>query len=132
IVTGNTTVVTASLRDAAANVLASGGATVAFTLGSGTSSGTFGTVTDNANGSYTAVFTGTTIGTARAIGATVNGTAISSTLPTIRSEERRVGHICGTSSTVTVCAETVVSGAKAIIILKVNDAAGVSIGTGGA
>ena len=36
---------------------------VAFGLGSGSSSGTFGTVTDNHDGTYTATFTGSTAGT---------------------------------------------------------------------
>ncbi len=60
------------------------GHTVVFSLtGAGTSSGTLGAVTDNLNGTYSAIFTGVTIGTAKSITATINGNPITSSLPTV-------------------------------------------------
>jgi adhesin/invasin len=132
VVTGHTTTVTATLRDAAGNQLASGGSTVAFTLGAGSSGGTFGAVTDNANGTYSAVFTAGAAGTARTVGATVGGTAISSTLPTITVTATAAGPISAATSTVTVGSATVISGATTTITLQAKDAAGVSLGSGGA
>ncbi len=63
-------------RDAAGDSLTTGGYTVAFTQSGGTSAGTIGAVTDNANGTYTATFTATTAGTPVAIGATIAGLAV--------------------------------------------------------
>ncbi len=80
---GNSATVTLTARDASGNQENSGGLTVMFGLGSGTSSGTFSSVTDNHNGTYTTTFTGTTAGTATTIFATIDGRAITSTLPTI-------------------------------------------------
>ena len=55
-----------------------------FSLAGGTSAGTFGTVTPTPTpGTYTAVFTGTTAGTASTLTATVNGVALS-TQPTVQ------------------------------------------------
>ncbi|MGE5142401.1 MAG: hypothetical protein ACM3OA_03090, partial [Acidobacteriota bacterium] len=74
-------------KDAAGNALTKGGATVVFTQGGGTSTGTIAPspATDNANGTYTATFTGVNGGTATTIGATIGGIAVTSApLPTIR------------------------------------------------
>ncbi|HTP80323.1 MAG TPA: Ig-like domain-containing protein, partial [Bacteroidota bacterium] len=68
---GDTTRVCLIAKDSLGNRLTSGGLTVAFGLGSGTSAGTFGTVVDSTNGKYVAIFTGTTSGTARTITATI-------------------------------------------------------------
>jgi hypothetical protein len=70
-------------KDAAGNNLTAGGLTVAFSASGGTSTGTIGSTTDNANGKYTATFTGGTAGTATTIGATINTVAVTSTLPTV-------------------------------------------------
>jgi alpha-tubulin suppressor-like RCC1 family protein len=85
IILGSTSTITLVAKDAQGNQLTTGGATVSFnTSGGGTSSGTRGTVTDNGNGTYTAIFTGTGQGTPRAIGGTIAAASISSTLPTIQ------------------------------------------------
>jgi adhesin/invasin len=80
---GGATVVTLVTRDAFGNQLLTGGRVVAFTLSGGTSSGTFGPVADLGDGSYTATFTATTAGTAAMVGATVDGTALTSPAPTV-------------------------------------------------
>ncbi|HZT91093.1 MAG TPA: invasin domain 3-containing protein [Gaiellaceae bacterium] len=69
--------VTVQLRDRYGNDLTAGGQSVSL---SSTLGATFGAVTDNGNGTYTAVLTaGTTSGTAQ-LTATVNGRAVSTTV----------------------------------------------------
>jgi hypothetical protein len=80
---GDTALVTLRVRDAMGNALATGGLTVAFAAGAGTSTGTFGSTTDLGNGAYTAVFTGLAAGTATTIGATIGGSAVTTALPTV-------------------------------------------------
>ncbi len=80
---GLTDVLTLTAKDAAGNAITTGGATVVFTATGGTSTGTVGSTTDNSNGTYTATFTATGVGTAKTIHATINGVAVSSTLPTV-------------------------------------------------
>jgi hypothetical protein len=83
VASGGTVTLTLQAKDAAGNNLTSGGLTVAFTASGGTSTGTIGATTDHANGTYTAVFTAGTAGTATTIHATIGGAAVTSTLPTI-------------------------------------------------
>jgi hypothetical protein len=80
---GGTTTITLQAEDNLGNKLTTGGLNVAFALGAGTSGGTFGPVIDNGNGTYTATFTATAVGTARTITATINGMAVTTTLPTV-------------------------------------------------
>ncbi len=77
-----TATVTLVARDAAGNQETSGGLAVEFALGSGSAGGTFRTVTDHKNGTYTATFTGTTAGS-NTITATIGGQAVTSTPPTV-------------------------------------------------
>ncbi len=79
---GNPVTVTLTARDASGNRESSGGLTVAFALGGGGAGGTFGTVTDNHDGTYTSAFTATTTGTGT-ITATIGGQAVSSAPPAI-------------------------------------------------
>jgi hypothetical protein len=51
-----------------------------------------GTVTDNTDGTYYAVFTGTSGGTPRTVSATIGGSAVTSALPTITVTPRKVAH----------------------------------------
>ncbi len=80
---GGTDTLRLQARDAEGNAITTGGATVAFAASGGTSTGTIGATTDNANGTYTATFTGATAGTATTIGATVNGVVVTTALPTV-------------------------------------------------
>jgi hypothetical protein len=58
-----TATVTLIARDAFGNQEVSGGLAVTFSLGAGAGQGKLSTVTDNGNGTYTATFTGTVVGT---------------------------------------------------------------------
>lgn len=83
IVTGATTIVTLTAKDTLGNQQSDGGLTVVFGLGSGSSDGSFSPVTDNDDGTYSATFTASTAGTARALTATIGGQSVTSTMPTI-------------------------------------------------
>lgn len=83
VASGGTVTLTLQAKDGAGSNLTTGGLTVAFTTSGGTSTGTIGSTTDHANGTYTAVFTAGTAGTATTIHATIGGAAVTSTLPTI-------------------------------------------------
>jgi hypothetical protein len=70
--------VTLTARDVYGNLQAGGGAAVAFQLGSGIVTGTFSTVTDNGDGTYTALLTaGPTTGT-NTVRATINNQPVTS------------------------------------------------------
>ena len=106
ITSGNSATVTLVARDANGNQETGGGLTVSFALGSGKAGGTFGTVTDNANGTYTATFTGTTAGS-NTITATIGGQAVTSKLPTVTVVP---GAVSLSKSTITLSASQVTSG----------------------
>ena len=74
--------VTVTLRDANGNQAISSGATVIIGLGLGAANGVFGTLTNNGDGTYSATFTGLAAGT-NTVTAFINGSPITSTLPTI-------------------------------------------------
>ncbi len=80
IASGTTDTVTLMAEDAAGNLETGSNFTVSFGLGSGGASGTFGSVTNNHDGTYTAVFTGTLAGT-KTLTATINTQAVTSTAP---------------------------------------------------
>jgi len=65
------------------NVSAGGGHWVVIQKDAGTSNGVLSAVTDNNDGTYSATFTGTTIGAARTFKASINGYPITSTLPSV-------------------------------------------------
>ncbi len=54
-----------------------------FSVSGGSSQGTIGPTRDNGDGTYEADFTATAAGTTLTVGATINGSPVSSTLPTI-------------------------------------------------
>jgi len=123
--------VTLTLRgkDQFGNNLTAGGATVAFSTTGGSSTGAIGPTTDVGDGTYTATFTGLTVGTATTVGATINGTAVTTTLPTITVT---AGAISPLTSVVTTSSGTVSSGATATLTLQAKDSAGNALTTGGA
>lgn len=125
---GQVTTLTLTTRDAAGNALTTGGLVVAFIRGAGSSDGTISAVADNANGVYTATLTATTAGTARAIGATVGGQAITSIAPTITVTP---GARSLAQSSVSVGATTLASGASTTLTLVARDAAGNRLASGG-
>jgi hypothetical protein len=79
---GSAVTVTLQAKDAAGNNLTTGGATVAFSHSGGTSGITIGATTDVGNGTYTAPITPVTEGTATTLSATINGQAVTTTMPT--------------------------------------------------
>jgi hypothetical protein len=79
---GSAVTVTLRAKDAAGNNLTTGGATVAFSHSGGTSVITIGATTDVGNGTYTAPITPVTEGTATTLSATINGQAVTTTMPT--------------------------------------------------
>src|SRR5439155_21055037 len=83
VLSGSSATLTLAAKDAAGNNQATGGPTVVFTASGGTSTGTISPTTDVGNGTYTATFTGAAAGTPTTIGATIGGTPVTSTLPTI-------------------------------------------------
>ena len=80
---GATAIVTLQTKDSLGHNLTSGGLTVTFGLGTGTSGGSFSTVSDNHDGTYTATFLATTVGTPRTLTATISGSAVTSMAPTV-------------------------------------------------
>jgi len=76
---GATSVITVMTKNAGGVPITTGGATVTFSKTNGTSlsSGTFSAVTDNSDGTYTTIFTGTTSGSATTIQAVLNATTMS-------------------------------------------------------
>ncbi|OLC68877.1 MAG: hypothetical protein AUH78_25205 [Gemmatimonadetes bacterium 13_1_40CM_4_69_8] len=128
VVSGASATLTLQGRDAAGNNLTSGGLTVVFNSSGGASTGTIGATTDNGNGTYTATFTGVVAGGAITIGATINGSPVTSTLPTIMVI---AGPASVATSLVTVSSGTVASGTAVTLTLQAKDAAGNNLPTGG-
>ena len=118
---GSTATVTFIARDSAGNQETSGGLSVSFSLGAGTSTGTLSVVTDNNNGTYTATFTGVLAGTARTINGIVNGISIPFGLPTITVTP---GPVSLSTSILTVGQPSVASGNSDLVLLTTRDAAG--------
>jgi hypothetical protein len=80
---GSAVTMTLQARDSSNNFITTGGATVVFSASGGTSTGTVGATTDRGNGTYTATYTGTAAGTPQTIGATINGSTVTTQMPTI-------------------------------------------------
>jgi hypothetical protein len=80
---GGADVVTVVLKDSAGNPITGlGNGAFSFALSGGTSAGTFGAVTESATkGTYTAIFTGTTLGTASTLTTTVSGVTLATKPP---------------------------------------------------
>ena len=121
-----TATVTLTARDAKGNQESSGGLTVVFALGSGSGAGTFSMVTDNHDGTYTAIFSGTAIGT-NTITATIGGQAVTSTPPTITVTSSASLSL----STVSASPLTIQAGSTATVTLQVTDNGGHNETTGG-
>jgi hypothetical protein len=86
---GGTATVTLTLRDASGNQVTDSGLTVAFALGiGGINAGTFGAVTDNGDGTYTATFTAGNFSVSDTITATINGQAVTAVPPTVAVQEQ--------------------------------------------
>ncbi len=115
-------------KDPSGNNLTSGGAAVVFSRSGGTSTGAISITADSGNGVYTATFTGAIAGTQTTIGATIGGSAVTTTLPTVTVKP---GAIAAATSVVTASIDTLASGAIATLKLRAKDAAGNLLTAGG-
>ncbi|HEX4561212.1 MAG TPA: Ig-like domain-containing protein, partial [Gemmatimonadales bacterium] len=84
LLSGTAGTVTLHARDQYGNALTTGGSVVTFTVSGGTSTGALSAVTDHADGTYTATFTGTLVGTPDTVHATIGGLPVTSPLPLLR------------------------------------------------
>ncbi|ASD62489.1 LamG-like jellyroll fold domain-containing protein [Bdellovibrio bacteriovorus] len=75
--------VTLHAYDTSGNPFTTGGLSVQFSATGGTSTGTFGAVTDHNNGTYSATFTGITVGTATSLRAAIGAQLVTSVYPTV-------------------------------------------------
>jgi len=80
---GGSVTLTLQARDAAGNLVTTGGAVVVFSASGGTSTGTISSTADKGNGTYTATFTGVGAGTATTLSATIGGSAVTTAMPTV-------------------------------------------------
>jgi adhesin/invasin len=128
VISGTGTTLTLQTKDAAGNNLTTDGLTVVFTLGGGSSIGTIGGVSYQGNGVYTAPFDGVIAGSPTTIEVTIEGNAVTSTLPTITVTP---GAVSTAISEVSVGSGTVISGTGTTLTLQTKDAAGNNLTTGG-
>jgi hypothetical protein len=122
-----TATVTLTAKDANGTPLTTGGATVAFGLGSGAGQGDFTNLVDHGDGTYTATFTGTTAGD-NTITATINTQPVTTTAPPVTV----IGPADPAQSTVTINPSTVPNTTTATVTLTAKDANGHALTTGGA
>jgi len=120
IVSGSTSIVTLTARDASGNRELSGALTVAFGLGIGPGRGTFSAVTYSGNGTYTATFTATTAGS-NTFTATIGGQAVTSKRPAVTVVP---GPVSLSQSTVTLSQSQVTVGGRVTVTLTLRDANG--------
>jgi YD repeat-containing protein len=124
---GSTDVVTLVTKDAAGNTLTSGGLTVAFGLGAGPATGTFTSLTDQGNGTYTATFTGVLAG-ASTVTAIIDGQSVSTSAPAIAVTP---GPVDPANSLVQLAHPKLQLGGVTAITVQARDQAGNSVPSGG-
>ena len=117
---GETVTLTLTARDAGGNLLA-GLASVAFGHTGGTATGDISAVTDQGDGTYSAIFTGRSSGTATTLQATIDAEAVTSTLPTMTVT---LGPPALSNSTVVVSAAAVGAGGAVALTLRARDTCG--------
>jgi hypothetical protein len=127
VASGNATTLTLHVRDANGVPDTNSGLTVAFQLGAGAATGTFGNVVNNLDGTYTVAFTGILAGT-NTITATINGPALTSTTPTVTVT---AGPASLSQSTLSVSPTQIATGDSVTVTLKTTDANGNNDTTGG-
>ncbi len=131
IAVAGTSTLTLQAKDSTGTNLTAGGATVVFTASGGTSTGTISATTDHANGTYTAVYTGTGAGTAQTIHATINGVTVTTAMPTVTvTASAQVPD--ATKCTVTVFPGTITVAGTAVLTLQAKDSSGTNLTSGGA
>ena len=105
VLSGAIATLTLHAKDAFGNALTTGGSTVSFNVTGGTSTGTIGPAVDQGDGTYTAPFTGVLAGTPLTIGATIDGSPVTSQpLPTIAVLAGAVAQVVVTPAAVALAA----------------------------
>jgi len=127
---GATATVYLQARDVNGDSLTSGGLTgiTFFLAGAGTSSGTFGTVTDSSNGKYYATFTASTSGTAKSIDAKTSTDTVKTTLPSLTVN---AGTFSTSTSVLSIGSTTIKKGDTTTITLQIKDGSSNNDTTGG-
>jgi adhesin/invasin len=125
-----TSTATLTARDANGTALTTGGLSVGFSLGTGTNIGSFGQVTDNHDGTYTATFTGSTAGSNTVV-ATIGGQTVTSPHPTM-TVTAAAGPVDATKSTVVASPTSITTSQTSTVTLTAKDANGTALTTGGA
>ena len=132
VASGSSVTVRLTAKDAAGNFLTTGGASIDFNVGTGSSSFTQSfpiAATNIGNGTYTASITGNVSGSATTIGATINASAVTSTTTlTVNPGPINLG-----TSVVSIVGggSTLASGTAATLRLQAKDAAGNNLASGG-
>src|SRR5690242_15789390 len=124
VLSGTVGTITLRGRDQYGNALSSGGSAVAFTVSGGTSTGVLSAVTDHADGTYTATFTGTLVGSPDTVHATIGGVPVTSPLPLVRVVP---GAVSLAQSVLTAATAIDSSGLPDSVILTVKDQNGNAI-----
>lgn len=127
VASGNTLTVSLQLKDNNGNNF-TGPHEVSFGISGGTSTGTFGPVTKNSSGLYTAIFTGVATGTPTTVNALIDGQAVLSALPTITVSS---GVLSLAHTSVSVGSGSVAGGASTTVTLTLKDSANNPISTSG-
>jgi hypothetical protein len=125
VASGDSIVVALQAQDAYGNPETSGGLAVAFRLSGGTGGqGKFSTVTDHRNGTYTATFAGTRVGS-NLIVATIGGARVTSTAPTVIVTPG----MYSLANTISVSYLSVAVGKSVTVSLQTRDSAGNDLAT---
>jgi adhesin/invasin len=128
VVSGSSVNVTVFLKDTNNAPYISTLPTISLQNSGGNSTGTFSAITNNGDGSYSASFTGGAAGSATTVQAFVNGSVLTSTLPTITVSS---GNYSLANSIITVSSNSVASGSSINITLTVKDSLGNQASSGG-
>jgi hypothetical protein len=125
---GSSVSITLAAKDQNGNLLEAGGAVVAFSLSSGTSTGTMSSVTDLEDGHYTASLTGLLAGTGAQVKAMINGLEVSGPQPILTVLPGPVNPV---QSVVSLAAAQVSSGSTVLIKLIAKDSNSNTVPTAG-
>ena len=128
ITAGGSATITLQAKGASGANLALGGATVAFTASGGTSTGSISATVDHGDGTYTAVYTGTTAGTPQSIGATINGAAVTTAMPTLTVTPAVAD---ATRCTMSAAPSSIAVGTTSTLTLVARNSSGIALATGG-
>jgi hypothetical protein len=125
---GATVTITLFLKTASGKAFSESKHDIVFSLTSGTSLGSLGTISNNQDGSFSATYSGISPGTPKTIAATVNGKPVLTTKPTI---EVVVGNFSPAHSTLQASGSSVDSGDDITITLTARDISGAQLVNGG-